>query len=131
MGKWSPANFYNLFYQRIKGIGGEQTVKICVCSDQPTTKEEAESTYALAVATRQSADLVIVAGVKITIPMIESLDVSAPGDATHVAVTVANDLIVVTTCDTETLPENGKVTIPAWTVVLGAPADELDEQHQG
>lgn len=62
MAKWQPAHFYNLFYQRIKGIGGEQTVKVCMCSDQPTTKEEAETTYALAVATFQSSDLAITPG---------------------------------------------------------------------
>lgn len=60
--------------------------------------------------------------------MAESIDVSAPGDATHVAVTVADDLIVVTTCDTEALPENGKVTVPAWIIALSAPQEEPEEE---
>ena len=46
MAKWARGDLGNRIVIKIRG---NQTVNLCICSDQPTTIEEAESTYALAI----------------------------------------------------------------------------------
>ena len=111
------------------GIGlirGNYKVYECVCSAQPTTVEEARTTYNLAEEEFDYADIITDSAGKLTIPVAEGLDITGSGDATHIALVRENPattfaLVAVTTCDTQALVSGGKVTVPSWEIILGQP----------
>lgn len=97
--------------------------KIHVCSAQPTTYAEAETTYSLAEATisgsysKANGDS---SGRKNTLPEQADLNIGSSGTATHVAVTNGSDtLYLVTTCTSQALTSGGTVTVPAFDHEIG------------
>lgn len=62
-----------------------------------------------------------VSGRKLTVSQQDSLDISDDGDATHLAIDDGVNLLVVTTCTTQTLTQGGTVTVAAWDVEFRAP----------
>lgn len=105
---------------------------LTVCSAQPTTYEEASSTYKL-------ADVVMTAGAgngdytlangdssgrKLTVVQQANIDIDSSGDATHVALCISGSsaLLYVTTCTTQTLTAGGTVTVPAWDIEVADPS---------
>jgi len=96
------------------------------CSAQPTTRTEAVTTYALADITIDGADFTKAngdtSGRKVTIGEQTGVTVDATGDADHVALCDASDLLYVTTCTSQTLTSGNTMTFGSWKVEIGDPA---------
>jgi hypothetical protein len=104
--------------------------RMFVCSTQPADYAAAVAT-ALATITLTpgdgGGDFAIaddVSGRKVTIAEQAAATVDASGDATHIALGLTTDtvLIYVTTCTTQTLTEGNTVTVPSWKVSFGDPS---------
>jgi len=101
---------------------------ITVCSDQPTNRTEAVTTYKLADATLTPGDgngsFTIAAGSgtarKVTIAQQADIPVDATDDATHVAICDGTNLLLVTTCTLQPVTSGNTVTIPAFSHEIGA-----------
>ncbi len=91
---------------------------LTVCSAQPTTRTEAVTTYKLADVVIDSGDFTKangdVSGRKITVSQQADIPVDTSGDATHVAICDGSNLLIVTTCTTQTLTSGNTVTVPAF-----------------
>ena len=89
-----------------------------VCSAQPTTRTEAVTTYALADVVLAGGDYTKangdVSGRKITTAQKASVPIDTTGTATHIAICDATDVLLVTTCTSQSLTSGGTVTIPAF-----------------
>ncbi len=104
--------------------------KLVVCSAQPTTYTEANSTYALADIVIDSGDFTKAngdtSGRKITIGAQSSVLIDASGTATHIAlvITGSSTLLYGTTCTSQALTANGSntVNVPAWDIEIADPA---------
>lgn len=104
--------------------------KLVVCSAQPTTYAEANSTYALADIVIDSGDFTKAngdtSGRKITIGAQSSVLIDASGTATHIAlvITGSSTLLYGTTCTSQALTANGSntVNVPAWDIEIADPA---------
>lgn len=94
------------------------------CSAQPTTYEEATSTYALADVVMSDADFTHGAGDtsgrKTTVSSKNTVDIDVGGNANHVALvrTSASLLMYVTTCTTQALVSSGTVDFPSWDIEI-------------
>jgi hypothetical protein len=96
---------------------------ISVCSTQPTTRTEAVTTYMLATqamtAGDGNGDYVIadgdVNGRKLRVLQQGPITITNSGDAEHVAICDGTDLLLVTTCTSQTLTAGGTVTVPEWS----------------
>ena len=103
--------------------------RITVCSTQPTTYTEGNTTYALADVTVDSADFTNAngdtSGRKTTIGAQSGVLIDTSGTAEHVALLdVANSkLLYVTTCTSQGLTANGSntVNIPAFDIEIADP----------
>jgi len=110
----------------------DNCTRITVCSTQPTTYAEGNSTYAL-------ADVTVTAGVgggdfslangdvsgrKLTVAQQASIAIDTSGTAQHVALLdVTNSkLLYVTTCTSQALTSGGTVTIPAFDIEVADPS---------
>lgn len=101
-----------------------------VCSAEPTTYTEAQTTYALADVTMTGTDFTHAdgdtSGRKTTVSAKSSVLIDTTGTATHVALCdVTNTkLLYVTTCTSQALTANGSntVNIPAWDIEIADPA---------
>ncbi len=118
----------NVIKTGITGVG--PCNKMVVCSAEPTTYAEANTTYKLAEVAMSGTDFTIANGDgagttprKVTTAQKTGVSVSTSGTATHVALidTVNSVLLEVTTCTSQALTSGNTVTIPAWKVELGAP----------
>ena len=102
--------------------------KMTVCSQQPTTYDEATSTYALADVAMSDTDFTVAdgdsSGRKVTVGQKSDVTVDSSGDATHVALVddTNSKLLYVTTCTTQTLTSGNTVTFPAWDIELADPS---------
>lgn len=104
--------------------------KMVVCSAEPTTYTEANTTYKLAEVTMTGTDFTIANGDgagntprKVTSGAKSSVSVGTSGTATHVAwIDTSNTILLeVTTCTSQALTSGNTVNIPAWKMELGAP----------
>lgn len=97
-----------------------------VCSQEPTTRTEAITTYALADVALTSGDYAVAdgnaSGRKCTIAQKTNVAIDASGTATHVAICDGTRLLYVTTCTSQPLTSGGTVTIPAWRVEIADPS---------
>jgi hypothetical protein len=100
---------------------------LAVCSQQPTTRTEAISTYMLAKTTlTKSTDFTIADdpvspyGRKVTTAQKSGVSVTNSGTATYVAICDGTNLLVVTTCTSQSLTAGNTVTIPSFKVQIGA-----------
>lgn len=104
--------------------------KLIVCSAQPTTYAEANSTYALADVVIDSGDFTKAngdtSGRKITVAAQSSVLIDASGTATHIAlvITGSSTLLYGTTCTSQALTANGSntVNVPAWDIEIADPS---------
>jgi len=95
---------------------------LTVCSQQPTNRTEAVTTYKLAdVALTPgdgNGDFTIsngdVSGRKVRIEQQTDIPVDTTGSATHVAICDGTDLLLVTTCTAQALTAGNTVTVPAF-----------------
>jgi len=100
-----------------------------VCSQEPTTRTEAATTYALADVTMTAGDGndYTVAegdgndGRKVTVGAQPSVTVDSTGTGNHVALCDGSDLLYVTTCTSQSLTSGNTVDFPAWDVQIADP----------
>lgn len=95
---------------------------LTVCSQQPTNRTEAISTYKLADVAMTpgsgNGDYLIANGDtngrKLTILQQTDIPVDSSGTATHVAICDGTNLLLVTTCTSQALTTGNTVTVPAF-----------------
>jgi hypothetical protein len=99
---------------------------LTVCSQQPTTRTEAVTTYALADVSLAGGDFTKangdVSGRKVTVAAKSDVAIDASGEATHVAVSSGSALLLVTTCTAQQLTSGGTVSTPAFDYEIQAAA---------
>lgn len=86
------------------------------CSQQPTTRAEAVTTYALADVAMATGDFTMAAdggGRKCTVAAKSGVAVDASGTATHIAFVDGTRLLYVTTCTSQALTAGNTVNFPA------------------
>ena len=104
----------------------DQANLMTVCSQQPTTRTEAVTTYKLAdVAVTPDTDFTKAdgdaSGRKVTVAAKNGVTVDATGTALFVALVDATRLLYVTTCTSQVLTEGNTVNFPAWDVEIADP----------
>jgi len=98
--------------------------KQTVCSTQPTSYAEANSTYMLATVSITSTDLTIgdgdTNGRKVAIAAKNSVSISNSGTAAHLALISSSDSVLryVTTVTTKALTSGDQVNIPTWDIEI-------------
>lgn len=105
----------------------DQADLMTVCSQQPTTRTEAVSTYKLAdVAVTPDTDFTKAdgdtSGRKVTVAAKSSVTVDSSGTATHIALVDGTRLLYVTTCTSQALTAGNTVNFPAWDVEIADPS---------
>ena len=104
--------------------------KQVVCSAEPTSFTEANTTYKLAEVTMASGDFTIANGDgagntprKVTMGAKSGVSVGTSGTANYVAlVDMTNSkLLEVTTCTSQALTAGNTANIPSWKIEIGAP----------
>lgn len=110
----------------------DNTKRITVCSQQPTTYTEGNSTYALADVTTTEGtgggDFSIAngdtSGRKLTVAQQADVPIDASGTATHVALLDVDNskLLAVATCTSQALTSGNTVTIPAFDIEVSDPS---------
>lgn len=98
-----------------------------VCSQEPTTRTQAVTTYALAdVAMTPGTDFTKAdgdtSGRKCTVAAKSSVTVDTTGTATHIALCDGSRLLFVTTCTSQALTAANTVNIPAWKIEIADPS---------
>lgn len=100
--------------------------QITVCSQEPTSRTEAISTYALASTSLSGGDFTKAAGDtsgrKVTVSEKAGINVDDSGTATHIAIVDGSRLLLVTTCISQALTEDNEVTIPAFKYEIRDPS---------
>lgn len=96
---------------------------LTVCSTQPTTRDEAITTYKLADIAVDTDDFTLAddagGGRKLTVGAQNDVDVDTGGTAAHVAIVDGTRLLAVTTCAGQAVSAGGKVNIAAFKIVVG------------
>lgn len=99
-----------------------------VCTQQPTTRAEAVTTYALAdvaMTPGDGNDYTIAdgdtSGRKVTVAAKGGVPVDTSGTATHVALCDGTRLLYVTTCTSQVLTAGNTVDFPAWDIEIADP----------
>jgi len=103
--------------------------EVFVCSAEPTTYAEAQTTYALAEKLVQNFSAQApadgdVSGRKVAIPEVSIASIDTSGTATHVALcdNSGSTLLYVTEITSQVLPATNPLTVPTWDVELRDPA---------
>lgn len=123
MAKWANDSIMDAALDVLK----DNVTRMTVCSAQPTSYAEANSTYALADETLSSADFTIAngdsSGRKVTVAAKSGITVDANGTATHVALLdVANStLLYVTDTGSQGVSAGGTVDVSSWKIEIGDP----------
>lgn len=95
------------------------------CSQEPATRAEAVTTYALADVAMAGPDYTIadgdVSGRKVTMSQKTGVLIDADGDANHVALCDGTTLLYVTTCTPQTLTNGNTMTFNSWKVEIADP----------
>lgn len=103
---------------------------LTVCSDEPSDRSEAVTTYALADGTLTpgdgNGDFTIAdgdtSGRKVTVAAQEDLEIDESGTATHVAICDNTSLLLVTTCSSQALTQGGTVTVGTFKCEIRDPS---------
>ncbi len=101
--------------------------KMVVCSAQPLTFTDANTTMKLAEVVMAAADFTLAAGVtsgrRVTIAAKTAVPVLTAGSATHLALldVTGTRLLYVTTSSAQALTTGGTVNITAWDVEIANP----------
>lgn len=105
----------------------DQADIMTVCSQEPTTRTEAITTYKLAdIAMTPNTDFTKAdgdtSGRKCTVAAKSGVTVDTTGTATHVALCDGTRLLYVTTCTSQSLTATNTVNFPAWKVEIADPS---------
>lgn len=96
-----------------------------LCSQEPTTRTEAITTYALADIAIDSADVTVADGDtngrKATVAAQNGVTVDANGTGTHIALVDGTRLLYVTTCTGQVVTAGNTVNFPAWDIEIADP----------
>jgi len=101
--------------------------RMTVCSAQPTTYTEGNTTFMLANVTVATGDFTLAAGDtsgrKVTVGAKTGISISNSGTATHIAwLDVTNTTLkLCTTCTSQAINTGGTVDIPAWKWEINQP----------
>lgn len=97
-----------------------------VCSQEPTTRTEAVTTFALGDVAMVSGDFINAdgdtSGRKTSVGSKSSVNVDNSGTATHVALCDGSRLLYVTTCTSQVLTSGNTITFPAWDIEIADPS---------
>ena len=129
MAKWTNDSVLDALLKFISGdtISNDVTNNrnLSVDSAQPTTRTEAITTYKLATTTlTKSTDFTIAndtSGRKVTTAQKSGVNVDTTGTATYVSICDLTNLLVVTTCTSQSLTAGNTVTIPAFAISVSDP----------
>lgn len=97
---------------------------LTVCSQQPTTRTEAVTTYKLADVTVDSGDFSKSngsSGRKLTVAAQSAFTVDTSGTATYVALCDGSELKYATTCTSQALTSGNTVSTPSWDIQINDP----------
>ena len=89
------------------------------CSQEPTSRTEAITTYALADVAMATGDFTPAAdggGRKLTVGAKSGVTIDTGGTATHVAICDATRLLYVTTNNSQVLTQGGTVDFPSFAI---------------
>ena len=120
MSKWANDLLLDLIHNRI-----DDSIVLSVCSDQPTTRDEAITTYSLINITLTGSDFTIgdgISGRKITISEKANQIIANGGDSTHIALSDAGNLLYVTTCNTQNLVAGNTMTSNQFFIQVSDPS---------
>ena len=99
-----------------------------LCSQEPTTRTEAVTTYALAdvaMTPGDGNDYTIADGDtngrKVTVSAKNNVTVDTTGTGTHVALCDGSTLLYVTTCTSKAVTASDEVNFPAWDIEIADP----------
>lgn len=96
-----------------------------LCSQQPTTRTEAITTYKLASVAMSSSDFTIAdgdtSGRKVTVSAKTNVTVDTSGTGNHVAICDGTRLLLVTTCTSVAVVAGGLVNFPAFDDEIADP----------
>ena len=103
------------------------TITYTLCSQQPTTRTEAVTTYMLVTTTlNKSTELTLAngdtSGRKCTISAKSGLTVTNTGTGNHVAICDATNLLFVTTTSAQAVTAAGTCDIGSWKDEIAAPS---------
>jgi hypothetical protein len=106
----------------LDGLGG--VIKsncniMTICSTQPTTRDEAITTYKLADQSMVTGDFTAAAdggGRKLSVAAKSGIAIDASGDAQHIAFCDGTRLLYVTTCTLQALVSGGTVDVPTFDI---------------
>lgn len=97
-----------------------------LCSQEPTTRAEAVTTYALADVAIGSGDLTIgdgdVSGRKAAVAAKSTVTIDASGTGTHIAIVDGTRLLWVTTCTSVVVVATETIDFPTWDIEMRDPA---------
>ena len=97
-----------------------------ICSQEPTTRTEAVTTYALGDIATTGTDFTLAngdtSGRKCTVAQKQqSAGVDSTGTADHVALVDGTRLLFVTTCTSQAVTAGNDLTINSWKIEIGDP----------
>lgn len=109
--------------QALNYIKNATGLTMSLCSAQPTTLAEANSTYKLADVALAAEDVVVsgTAGRNAAIAAKAGVPVDAAGTANHCALYSGTELLYVTTTTSTALASGGTVDISTWTITINDP----------
>ncbi len=94
-----------------------------VCSQEPSTFSDI-ATYKLAATSLSSSDFSISAisgGRKVTIAAKNNINIDTSGTATYIVLDDGTNILVKTTCNSQSLTAGNTASIPAWDYTIDDP----------
>lgn len=125
MAKFASSTFIDGAFNTIKANAA--AINYRLCSAQPTTLAEANTTYPLASTTLNKTTEITLAngdtsGRKMTISAKAAIAVTTSGTATHVSIDDGTTLLFVTTTTSQAVSSGGTVDIGSWKDEIAAVA---------
>lgn len=99
--------------------------QLALCSQEPTTRNEALVTYRLASVAITPGNFTLqdggVSGRRATVAALADIAISQTGTGTHLALVDDTRLIFVTTCENQLVTAGNLLDLPTWDVEMGDP----------
>jgi hypothetical protein len=118
MAKWQNDEMLDAALNYIKNNAGTLTV----CNAQPTTNDEAITTFKLADIPVDASDFTVgngdTNGRKVAVAAQSGVTIDTSGTANHIALAGAGTLLYVTTCTPQVLTAGGTVDVPTFDIEI-------------
>lgn len=99
--------------------------QLALCSQEPTTRNEALVTYRLASTAIVPGNFTLQDGVgggrRATVDAFNDILIAATGTGTHIALVDDTRLLFTTTCDSQLVTQNNLLDLPTWDVEFSDP----------